>query len=75
MPCILSEQQNTMRNFKGNYTINLEVTDNKLIFKSSEFNPEILLKSTIDRTIWGGFGILYNGGSPTMINEIKAVWK
>jgi len=40
----------TIRNFKGSYTFNLEVTDNQLIFKSSELNSEILLKTIINPT-------------------------
>lgn len=83
--CVLLEYKNgipteitepiTIRNFKGSYTINLEVAANKLIFKSSSLNSAILLETTIHLTNWGGFGILYNGGSPTMINEINTVWK
>ena len=83
--CILLEYKNgveteitesvTIRNFKGSYAINLEVTANQLIFKSSGLSSAVLLKKAIHPTNWGGFGILYNGGSPTMINEINTVWK
>jgi hypothetical protein len=83
--CILLEYKNgiqtaitapiTIRDFKGSYSISLEVTANQLIFKSPLINSAVLLKTSIHSTNWGGFGVIYNGGSPTMINEINTVWK
>lgn len=77
----------TTNGFKGKYTISLEVLANHIIAKGTNDNPELIsnkskevlsevsLKTAINTTNWGGFGILYNGGSPTMINEINAEWK
>lgn len=74
--------------FKGKYTINLEVVANQLTVKGKTSNPELIsinakedvfpevfLTSKIDRSDFGGFGILYNGGSPTMINNVNVDWK
>ncbi|HSD07992.1 hypothetical protein [Flavobacterium sp.] len=72
--------------FKGTCTINIEVIGNELIVKASSNIPEsvskksevssdLALKATINPNDFGGFGILYNGGSPTMTNEVSAEWK
>ncbi|MES2238835.1 MAG: hypothetical protein V4497_01110 [Bacteroidota bacterium] len=72
--------------FKGTCSISIEVIENQLIAKattnvsnnkttSNEVHPEVFLKTAITPNDWGGFGIIYNGGSPTMVNEIKAEWK
>jgi len=77
----------TTNAFKGLCSISIEVIANQLIAKITNADsntntatsdgvfPEASLKATINANNWGGFGILYNGGSPTMINEIKAEWK
>lgn len=78
----------TTNGFKGKYSINLEIVSNRLIVKSATTNPElinntvskdihpeVLLKASIKPNDWGGFGIIYNGGSPTMINDVNAEWK
>ncbi|RVT76674.1 hypothetical protein EOD40_09240 [Flavobacterium sufflavum] len=73
--------------FKGTCAISIEVIANQLIAKAANADsntntvnsdgvpPEIFLKATINPNNWGGFGILYNGGSPTMINEINVEWE
>lgn len=72
--------------FKGTCSISIEVIGKQLIAKAisnvtnnkktyNEVLPEVFLKTTIIPNDFGGLGILYNGGSPTMINEIKAEWK
>ncbi|MGM8361072.1 hypothetical protein ACSV4D_04050 [Flavobacterium sp. ARAG 55.4] len=73
--------------FKGKCTITLEVKANELTAKISNGDSEIkkvtpdgvypqaFLKATIAPDSSGSFGILYNGGSQTMINEINAEWK
>jgi hypothetical protein len=49
-------------------------TENTKAFNVSEVVPEVFLKTTIEPNDWGGFGIRYNGGTATMINELKAEW-
>ena len=73
--------------FKGTCTINLEVIGNELVVKavsniaeseqkkSEDVSADVTLKAAINSNDFGGFGILYNGGSPTMINEVSAEWK
>ncbi len=83
--CVLLEYRNnipteitsavTIKDFKNRYTISLEVIANQLTFKSPFLNSEIILKTNINPNNSGGFGILYNGGSQTMINEITTEWK
>jgi len=86
VPTEISAAQTT-RAFNGTCIINLEVKANELVVKatsnraetnttnSKEVSPGVLLKAKINASDWGGFGILYNGGSPTMINEIKVEWE
>lgn len=35
----------------------------------------VKLEATVATTAWGAFGIEYNGGSPAMINTLKAEWQ
>jgi hypothetical protein len=35
----------------------------------------VKLEATAATTAWGAFGIEYNGGSPAMINTLKAEWQ
>lgn len=77
----------TTNAFNGRCSIHIEVVTNELIaiVSNNQSNtnktsavvvqPKISLKATINPNNWGGFGILYNGGSPTMINEINAEWE
>jgi hypothetical protein len=37
--------------------------------------PAIQMETTITPNTFGGFGIQYNGGSPTLIKELKVEWK
>ncbi|QDH78640.1 hypothetical protein FKX85_06165 [Echinicola soli] len=40
-----------------------------------EVKDRVELSSNISPDPYGGFGLEYNGGSPTMINEVKLEWK
>lgn len=72
--------------FNGQCVINIEANQNQLTAKVTNTDsktkkttqegvyPEAILKATIQPTNYGGFGILYNGGSQTMIHEIVANW-
>ncbi|MEI6946448.1 hypothetical protein V9K67_04540 [Paraflavisolibacter sp. H34] len=35
----------------------------------------VALEQTVEPTAFGGFGIEYNGGSPTLIKDLKVEWK
>lgn len=66
--------------------IQLSVQDNMLTAKAtttkdysnpkqSEIVSEVNIETPIDKSNFGGIGILYNGGSTTMINRLKVEWK
>ena len=77
----------TTRNFKSVCTIEMEVKGNYLAAKVSSTadfepdpeNPEIVgdftIKCKIEPDESGGFGIQYNGGEHTMINEVELQWR
>jgi len=65
-------------------TITLEVKNKKLVAqvttsagqteKRADVVNEVKLETSIIPNAFGGFGIEYNGGSPTMIREVKLEW-
>ncbi|SDK26589.1 hypothetical protein SAMN05421823_102297 [Catalinimonas alkaloidigena] len=65
--------------------ISLEVKDGKLIAHAEteaevhddrpEVAREVNLAVGIPESAWGGFGIQYNGGAPTVIQELRAEWE
>lgn len=72
--------------FKTTCTIIIEVTNNNVVAKATTTAEDHApsrdnLKATVDLTSaitpneFGGFGTRYNGGSPTMIKEMKVEWK
>jgi hypothetical protein len=71
--------------FRTSCTIVLDAKDNKLVAHVSTSSPnaeerpnvlkEVHMETNIIPNAFGGFGIEYNGGSPTMINEMKVLWK
>lgn len=77
----------TTTSFKTLCTITIEATGNKIKVNASTTAPDQLLadrpqvmsKVTLESTVLtnqnGGFGIIYNGGSPTLIRELKAAWR
>ncbi len=74
----------TTHAFNGRCNISLEVKNNHLTATLSNKptdsltannQQETILSALIKPSIWGGFGIFYNGGSQTMINEIQTSWK
>ncbi|GEC72670.1 hypothetical protein SAMN05443543_105126 [Flavobacterium flevense] len=77
----------TTNAFNGDCTITMEIKANQFMAKVSNSSstvkkattdgvyPEAMLDAIIQPGVSGNFGILYNGGSPTMINEIHAEWK
>lgn len=42
--------------------------------KYPEVLPEVSIETEVESNIFGGFGVLYNGGSTTMINELSVNW-
>jgi hypothetical protein len=42
---------------------------------STEVLPEINMGTEIKPNEYGGFGIEYNGGAPTMIKDIRVEWQ
>lgn len=74
----------TTHAFNGRCNINLEVKDNQLIAGlnnnlshsiTEKKQDKTILSTVIKPSVWGGFGIFYNGGSQTMINEIQTIWE
>lgn len=72
--------------FRTPCTIKLSVEGNKLRAQAStegnfsnpkhpEIVPIVDITTTIEPSLFGGFGILYNGGSTTMINSVNISWK
>src|SRR5690606_9636386 len=73
--------------YKTPCKIILEVKGNKIIASantSAENNvepakpnvfPSVQMETEINPNSFGGFGIQYNGGSPTLIKDLKAEWK
>jgi len=82
----ISEEVSTTA-FKTPCSITIEAKGNKLIAHvstSAQNNtgparPGVVkavhLETTITPNEYGGFGIEYNGGSPTMINKMSVEWK
>ncbi|MBE7171653.1 MAG: hypothetical protein INR73_13765 [Williamsia sp.] len=72
--------------FRSPCTITVEVKDNKLLAQVSTKAPdagtekagvvkEVKLETPASPLSSSGFGIEYNGGSPTLIQNLKVVWK
>ncbi|RYZ26560.1 MAG: hypothetical protein EOO10_15220 [Chitinophagaceae bacterium] len=71
--------------FRTLCTITLEEKNNKLLAQVTTsagqtgnregIVNEVKLESSITPNAFGGFGIEYNGGSPTMIREVKVEWQ
>ncbi|MBN2181943.1 MAG: hypothetical protein JW715_08505 [Sedimentisphaerales bacterium] len=73
--------------YRPTCNITVEVKGNKIIAHAetpSEYNklpnmtevvPEVNIETDITPNDFGGFGIQYTGGSPTMIKELKIEWK
>jgi hypothetical protein len=70
--------------FRTPCTITVEVKGIKLLASASttqkiENRPglvkEVKFEKNIATNAFGGFGVVYNGGSPTMINRLKVEWK
>ncbi|MBD0276701.1 MAG: hypothetical protein ICV81_01870 [Flavisolibacter sp.] len=73
--------------FRTFCTMTVEVKDNKLkahVTTSAQEEgeskrdgvlKEVNLESKIEPNVFGGFGIEYNGGSPTLIKEVSVQWK
>jgi hypothetical protein len=77
----------TTTSFRTPCKINIEVKDNKIIADATTSaqnrlelsRPNVFtavhMETTIVQNVFGGFGIQYNGGSPTLIKNLKAEWK
>ena len=70
--------------FRTPCTITVEVKDGKLLAQVSTTAPvpekagvlkEVKLEETVPPASSNGFGIEYNGGSPTLIRDLRAEWK
>jgi hypothetical protein len=73
--------------FRPTCTIEIEMYKNTLKAKAytnysdeqltnaSEVKPFIDMQTNVEPNILGGFGIEYNGGSPTLIKDITVIWE
>ncbi|TXK36662.1 hypothetical protein FVR03_17155 [Pontibacter qinzhouensis] len=77
----------TTTSYKPDCTITIEVKKDKILAHAitsaqqhkepsgPEVVPEVKMRTSISPNTFGGFGIEYNGGSPTMIKDIKVEWQ
>ena len=69
-PCTISVA------LKGNQLIaELTTSSNNIGRDRPGIVKAVKLETWVTSNQWGAFGIEYNGGSPTMINQLKAEWK
>jgi hypothetical protein len=73
--------------YKSICKISIEVTANKILAQATttapsdpeshpaNVMPSLKLETTITPNEFGGLGIQYNGGSPTLIKEMRVEWK
>lgn len=76
----------TTTNFRSLCTINISAKGNQIVAqittsanssKETGVNsyPNLTIGTTMEPNEFGGFGIQYNGGSPTLIKEVAVTWK
>jgi hypothetical protein len=77
----------TTSSFRTSCKITIEVNNNKISASSTtsaQYNlqpqkPDVYkgvnMEASITSNEFGGFGIQYNGGSPTLIKDLKVEWK